>query len=84
MRLDEINKVMCIDKSRKFRTELCLVVEDVRWNEQRRVDNKEGGKPGVHGVLKAKGRKLFNKDVRNVKCAESSTMMNLRLRYSFW
>ena len=30
MRLDEINKVMCIDKSRKFRTELFLVVEEMR------------------------------------------------------
>lgn len=74
MRLDEISKVMCIDKSRKFRTELCLVVE-MRWDEQRRIENKEGGKPGVHGVVKAKGRKLFNKDVWNVKCAESSTVM---------
>ena len=75
MRLDEISKVMCIDKSRKFRTELCLVVEEMRWDEQRRIENKEGGKPGVHGVVKAKGRKLFNKDVWNVKCAEISTVM---------
>ena len=49
--------------------------EEMRWDEQRRTENKEGGKPGVHGVVKAKGRKLFNKDVWNVKCAESSTVM---------